>query len=169
MSIDLLDQLRGLWRSRRSEVAERFDRTLPLGDYIVDRWEKARLLGFGRGTSIYDSALVLGSVDVGENTWIGPHTILDGSGVLSIGSYCSISAGVQIYSHDTVAWATTGGEAPYEYAMTVIGDRCYIGPNAIIVKGVTVGAGATIGAASVVLRDVAPGARVAGVPARPLE
>lgn len=168
MPSDLLGRLRALWAARRAYVAARFDRTLPFGDYIVDRWEKARSLGFGEGTSIYDNALVLGPVTVGAHTWIGPNVVLDGSGGLAIGSHCSISAGVQIYSHDTVEWALSGGTAPYAHAPTRVGDRCYIGPNTVIAKGITIGDGCVVGAASVVLSDVPTGSRVAGAPARPL-
>ncbi len=162
----LLDELKGFWRTRRQEIDEQFRRTLPFGDYVVDRWEKARALGFGEGASIYDSALVIGDVAVGEQTWIGPAAVLDGSGGLSIGAFCSISAGVQIYSHDSVAWATSGGQAPIERAATRIGDRCYIGPNSVIGKGVTIGDGCVIGAGSVVLSDLPPGCRAAGAPCR---
>ena len=105
---DLLQQLKTLWLERRRAVQRQYRRSLPLADYVVDRWEKARELGFGEGTSIYDSALVIGDVQVGRNTWIGPFTVLDGSGGLTIGSNCSISSGVQIYSHDSVAWAISG-------------------------------------------------------------
>ena len=163
---NLLDQLKALWAARREEVADRFDRTLPFGDYVVDRWEKARALGFGEGASIYDSALVIGEVSVGEQTWVGPGVVLDGSGCLSIGAFCSISAGVQIYSHDSVAWATSGGQAAVERAATRIGDRCYIGPNSVVGKGVTIGDGCVIGAGSVVLSDLPPGSKAAGAPAR---
>ena len=166
MTDSLLAQLRDFWRRRRAEVDEQFDRTLPLADYVVDRWEKARLLGFGEGASIYDSALVLGDVQVGANSWIGPGVILDGSGGLRIGAYCSISAGVQIYSHDSVAWAISGGEAPYEHAPTAIGDRCYIGPNSIVAKGVTIGSGSIVGAGSVVLSDLPACCKAAGAPCR---
>ena len=162
----LLDQLRALWRSRRDEVDAEFRRTLPFGDYVVDRWEKARALGFGEGASIYDSALVIGDVTVGEQTWIGPGTLLDGSGGLSIGAFCSISAGVQIYSHDTVEWAVSGGKAEVARAPTRIGDRCYIGPNSVVGKGVTIGDGCVVGAGSVVLSDLPEGSRAAGAPCR---
>lgn len=165
----LLEQLRALWAERRTAVNGAHARTLPLGDYVVDRWAKAAALGFGEDTSIYDTAHVFGDVRVGKNTWIGPFTVLDGSGGLAIGNNCSISAGVQIYSHDTVAWATSGGTAPYEYAATRIGDNCYIGPNAIIAKGVIIGAGAVIGANSLVLSNVPAGAKVGGSPARRLD
>jgi acetyltransferase-like isoleucine patch superfamily enzyme len=164
----LLGQLQSFWRERCAEVQKRFNRILPFGDYVVDRWEKARLLGFGEGTSIYDSALVLGEVQVGSSCWIGPGVVLDGSGGLKIGSYCSISAGVQIYSHDSVAWAVSGGTAAYDYAPTVIGDRCYIGPNTVIAKGVEVGSGTVIGAGSVVLSSLPPDVKAAGAPCRVL-
>lgn len=160
------DQLRDVFRSRRDEVDAQYRRTLPFGDYVSDRWEKARMLGFGEGTSIYDSAHVFGDVTVGRNTWIGPFTILDGSGGLTIGDTCSISAGVQIYSHDTVAWATSGGTAEYEYAATSIGSRCYVGPNTVVAKGVTIGDGAVVGANSLVLSDIPAGAKAYGNPAR---
>jgi len=103
---------------------------------------------------------------VGARTWIGPFTILDGSGGLTIGDNCSISSGVHIYTHETVQWALSGGAAPYEYAPVRIGSNCYIGPQAIIAKGVTIGDGALVGANSLVLGDVPAGAKAYGNPAR---
>jgi acetyltransferase-like isoleucine patch superfamily enzyme len=142
------------------------NRHLPMADMLFDRWERAKLLGFGEGTSVYDSAHIFGNVKVGKNTWIGPFTILDGSGGLSIGDNCSISASVQIYSHDTVKWAVSGGEEPYEYAMTTIGDNCYIGPNTIIAKGVSIATGSIIGANSFVNKSFPEGSKIAGSPAK---
>lgn len=139
---------------------------LPFGDYFIDRWEKARLLGFGEGTSVYDNVVVIGDVEVGGNTWIGPNVVLDGGGKLTIGSNCSISAGVQIYSHDSVRWAVSGGTEPYEYAQTSIGSNCYIGPNTIISKGVTLGDGCIVGANSFVNRSFPDGSKIAGSPAK---
>ena len=125
---------------------EKYKRSLPFAELLFDRWERAKLLGFGNGSSIYDSSIIFGDVKVGENTWIGPNTILDGSGGLVVGNNCSISAGVQIYTHDSVNWAISGGKEPYEYAATTIGSNCYIGPNTIIAKGITIGEGTVIGA-----------------------
>jgi acetyltransferase-like isoleucine patch superfamily enzyme len=162
----LFAQLRELWEQKRQELDSRFKRHLPFGDYIVDRWEKARALGFGEGASVYDSAHIFGEVTVGEHSWIGPFTILDGSGGLSIGGHCSISAGVQIYTHDTVQWAISGGVAEPERAPTRIGDNCYIGPNSVIARGVTIGDGSIIGAGSVVLHDIPPNSKAYGTPCR---
>ncbi|HEY4942135.1 MAG TPA: acyltransferase [Rhizomicrobium sp.] len=163
---DLLAQLKSLWRSRRTEIDAKFKRTLSFGDYVVDRWEKAAALGFGEGASIYDSSIVLGDVKVGANTWIGPFVLLDGSGGLRIGSNCSISTGVQIYSHDSIAWAISGGVAKYEYTPTAIGDNCYIGPNVVVVKGVSIGDRCIVGANSLVTSDIPSGSKAFGTPCR---
>jgi len=162
----LMGLLRQAWLQRRREVDAQWKRTLPFGDYVVDRWERAKELGFGERTSMYDSVVVLGDVKVGARTWIGPFVVLDGSGGLAIGDHCSISAGVQIYSHHTVRSAVTGGAEPYERAPTLIGDRCYIGPQTIVEKGVTIGDGAVIGANSLVNIDIPPGAKAWGTPCR---
>ena len=160
------NKIKKLFHKLRESVQKEYNRVLPFGDYFSDRWEKARFLGFGNGTSIYDSSLIIGNVKVGENTWIGPYTILDGSGNLEIGSNCSISAGVQIYSHDSVKWAISGGKEEYEYHKTKIGDNCYVGPNVIIAKGVEIGSGCIIGANSFVNKSFPENVKLAGNPAK---
>ena len=142
------------------------ERSLPFADLMFDRWERAKLAGFGEGTSVYDSCCIFGNVKVGINTWVGPFTVLDGSGNLEIGNNCSISAGVQIYTHDSIAWATSGGKSKYEYASTQIGNNCYIGPNTIISKGVVLGNNSIVGANSFVKNSFAEGSKIAGSPAK---
>jgi acetyltransferase-like isoleucine patch superfamily enzyme len=149
-----------------SATTEQLNRSLPFADLMFDRWDRARSLGFGEGTSVYDSCCIFGKITVGKNTWIGPFTVLDGSGGLEIGGNCSISSGVQIYSHDSVEWAVSGGEKPYLYAPTRIGSNCYIGPNTIISKGVELGDGCVVGANSYVNKSYPAGSRIAGSPAR---
>lgn len=151
-------------KQRRDLVKKEFNRVVSAGDYLFDRWEKARYLGFGEGTSIYDSAIVIGDVDVGKQTWIGPFVVLDGSGGLNIGSYCSISAGTQVYSHDSIEWATSGGKSEYQYEETTIEDNCYIGPNVIVQKGVIIGRGSIVGANSFVNKSIPPGSKAVGSP-----
>jgi acetyltransferase-like isoleucine patch superfamily enzyme len=163
----LLERVRALDRWLRAEKRARWKRDLPLGELLSDRWQRAKDLGFGEGASIYHDAYVFGDVTVGDHTWIGPNTLLDGSGGgLTIGRFCSISAGVQIYTHDSVKWALSGGQAKYEHAPVSIGDNCYIGPYAVIARGVTIGSRAVVGACAFVNRDVPERTVVAGVPAR---
>lgn len=161
-----LREVRELYQSLREEMKSKWNRDLPFDELVFDRWERARQLGFGEGTSIYHNSYVFGDVKVGGNTWIGPFTILDGSGGLEIGTNCSISSGVQIYTHDTVMWALSEGKAEYERSPVRIGDCCYIGSQTVIAKGVTVGEHTVIGALSLVNKDIPSDSIARGVPAK---
>ncbi len=105
-------------------------------------------------------------VEVGEHTWIGPNTLLDGSGGLRIGSWCSIGPAVQLYSHDSALTALSGGAEAYERAPTEIGDNCWIGGGAVITMGVTIGPRCIVRPLSYVDQDLPEGSIAAGNPAR---
>jgi UDP-2-acetamido-3-amino-2,3-dideoxy-glucuronate N-acetyltransferase len=79
-----------------------------------------------------------------------------------------------VFINDRFPRATTAGgqlqtEADWNCIPTVVRRRASIGSNATILCGVEIGEGATIGAGSVVTRDVPAGAVVAGNPARVLK
>jgi acetyltransferase-like isoleucine patch superfamily enzyme len=164
----LIKSLTALYKSLRKKVRRRWQRDLPFEELLFDRWERAKNLGFGEGTSLYHNSYVYGDVRVGKDTWIGPFTLLDGSGGLTIGDYCSISAGVHIYTHDTVKWAISGGKAAAERAPVTIGDCCYIGSQTVVIKGVSIGDHCVIGACSFVNRDLPPYSVAFGIPCRPV-
>ena len=166
MRPEWLDAIKSQYEELRKDMREAWQRDLPFEELLFDRWERARSLGFGEGSSIYHSSYVYGNVSVGESTWVGPFTILDGSGGLTIGSNCSISAGVHIYTHDSVEWAVSGGSKPKRTSPTRIGSRCYIGPYTVITRGVTIGDGCVIGANSLVREDIPAGSKAYGTPAR---
>lgn len=164
--MSLIDELKILYANLRGIMKEKWHRDMPFDELLFDRWERAKELGFGNGTSIYHNSYVYGDVKVGKNTWIGPFTILDGSGGLEIGDNCSISAGVHIYTHNTVRWAVSMGQEVYERKSVKIGSGCFIGPNSVVKNGVTVGKQSVIGSNSFVNRDVPSYSIVAGSPAR---
>jgi len=163
----MIDALRALQKRLQAEKRRDFNRRVSLGDLLTERKDNAAEMGFGEGTTCYDNVLILGDVTVGKNTWIGPNVVLDGSGgPLTIGDFCSISAGVQIYTHNTVAWSTSLGEQPIAKAPTRIGNGVYLGPNSVVAMGVTIGDKAVIGALSLVNDDIPAGAKAWGTPAR---
>lgn len=168
MSDNLESEIRRLDEMLRGAMRANWERTLPFDELISDRWRRAQELGFGTGSSIYAMSYVYGSVNVGRDVWIGPYTMLDGTGGLTIGDHATISAGVQIYSHDTVKRTLSGGLAPVERAPVSIGARTYIGAAVVIAKGVTIGERVVIGAGSFVNRDVSAFTVAAGSPARPI-
>ncbi|MBT4122956.1 MAG: acyltransferase [Candidatus Ruthia sp.] len=166
MEVSITEKIKKAYTILREQMWEKYKRHVSFGDLFTDRWETAKAYGFGEGTSCYDNVLILGEVRVGKNTWIGPNCILDGSGGLEIGDYCSISAGVQIYSHHTVKWATSLGNESTETDAVKIGSGVYIGPQSVIQMGVSIGDKAVIGACSFVNRDVPSNTKVWGSPAR---
>mgnify|MGYP006156949947 FL=1 len=156
-----------LYQNLRKEKKKNWKRVLPFNELLFDRWEKAKFLGAGKNASVYDNSYIFGNVKIGENTWVGPYTILDGSGgKISIGKYCSISTGVQIYSHNSVNWSLTGGKADLKKKSVSIGDNCYIGPNSIITMGSKIGKGSVIGAFSLIKSTIPPNSIVFGNPGK---
>lgn len=149
--IKYLSKLLSLLYFRKLRI---YHRVLPFSEYFNDRFKKAEKLGWGAGSSCYDSVYIYGDVSVGKNTFVGPFCVLDGSGGLEIGESCSIAAGVHIYTYNSVKWATSGGKEMLEYSPVKIGNNCYIGPNCVISMGVTIGDGAIVGAGSFVNKDV---------------
>nr|WP_018353650.1 acyltransferase [Longispora albida] len=115
-----------------------------------------------------EHAWIAGDPVIGPGTWIGAFTVIDGSGGLTIGAGCDISCGVQIYTHSTAKRCVSGREYDQvDRAPVTIGDRVFLGANATVMMGVTIGEGAVIGAGAVVTKDVPPYTVVSGVPARP--
>jgi len=160
-------ELQKLLIEQRIETKKNWNRVLPFNELLFDRWEKGIFLKSKKGANLYDSSYVYGDVSIGKNTWVGPNTILDGSGgKLLIGDYCSISSGVQIYTHNTVNWALTGGNATYEKDNTQIGNNCYIGPNTIISMGSKIGKCCVIGAQSMVNSKIPSNSIAFGIPAK---
>lgn len=163
----LREDLKNLHHEMRRETYNKFKRINPFYEDLFDRKDRGVFWSNqDKSITIFNSATLVGDIVIGKETWIGPFCNLDGSGGLSIGEFCSISAGVQIYTHDTVKWALSGGKHSYEYSPVKIGNCCFIGTHAIITKGVSIGSHCVIAAGAVVTKDVPSFSIVAGVAAK---
>jgi acetyltransferase-like isoleucine patch superfamily enzyme len=159
--------LKELLSALRRRMKVKFDRHVPTGDILNDRWELAKSFGFGEGTSVYDDCLILGTVRVGRHCWVGPFTILDGSeGVLTIGDHVDIGSGTHIYTHNTIERALTGGRAEVFRNATTIGSCCFIGPLSIIGPGTVLGDHCFVASGSYVEGRYPAFSYIAGNPAR---
>ena len=123
-----------------------------------------------------------GNIRIGESCFIGEDSRIWSAIGIEIGSGVLISHGVNI--HDTVSHSlsaasrrqhirqifSTGHPSTFEdppaRATIVIEDDVWLGFNSTVLKGVTIGRGAVVGAASMVTKDVAPFSVVVGNPAR---
>lgn len=120
-----------------------------------------------RGTVIQTGAA--GSVTIGPDTHIQPRCQFSAyGGPIRIGARVDIAPNCSFYPYNHgIAPDRSIRSQPIETrGGIIIGDDVWLGVGAILLDGVNIGAGAVIGAGSVVNRDVPACAVVAGVPAR---
>lgn len=106
------------------------------------------------------------NIRLGRGVFVNFNCVILDVARVTIGDDTRIGPAVQIYTaeHPLDPAERRGG---LESGRPVtIGSNVWIGGGAIILPGVTIGDDAVVGAGSVVTHDVAPGARVAGNPAR---
>ena len=119
-----------------------------------------------------------GNIQIGSRTFVGrSHLVCYRS--LMIGDDVIMSWGITIVDHDShsIDWANRRNDigewskgrkdwAHVAHAPVFIADKAWIGFNVSILKGVTIGEGAVVGACSVVTRDIPPYSVVVGNPAK---
>ena len=139
-------------------------------DVVVGPFTNIYGCEIGSGSRIGPFVEIQRDVRIGERCKIQSHTFIC-SGV-EIDDEVFIGHGV-MFINDTRPRATTAegslqDASDWECLPTFVERRASIGSGAVLLGGVRIGAEALIGAGAVVTRDVAPGAVVAGVPARAL-
>ena len=131
-----------------------------LGDF------KGRIVAYFRGDPNLKKLKKRGLV-VGKNFNLLGGCIIDHSHscLISIGDDVTFAPRVHILAHD----ASTKHDLGYtRIALTVIGNRVFVGAGSIILPGVSIGDDAMVGAGSIVTKDVPSGVVVAGNPAKVL-
>lgn len=108
-------------------------------------------------------------LEIGDNTVIHLNFHCGAAESVKIGRDVLIAGGVYITDHDHV-FDDPNFPARWTHELVtkpvVIGDGAWLGEGCVILKGVTVGRRAVIGANAVVTKDVPPFAIVGGIPAR---
>ena len=137
----------------------------------VRNWLYKNVYGvtMAKGVVVYFGAEIRGSwnLTLGKGCIVGDQTILDARrDGIDIGENVNISSNVSFYtdSHDY--------NDPYFRASSEkvggikVGSRAWIGPNSVILHGISIGEGAVVAVGSVVKKDVPPYTVVGGIPAR---
>ncbi len=106
-----------------------------------------------------------GQVSMAGDSFLAGNNMIISKRKIEIGQHCQIAFGVTISDHDFHRTYKNGIQNP-ETSPVKIEDGVWIGMNATILKGVTIGERAIVAAGAVVARDVPAHAMVAGVPAK---
>lgn len=113
------------------------------------------------------------STQIGRYVHIGTHVSIIGGGELEIGDYVVLATGSRVLTGtDTFAGGSRMSTSlPDDYRNVVVGKVTierdgFIGANAVVLPGVTIGEGAVAGAGAVVTSDLEPWTVYTGVPAR---
>ncbi|ELS02159.1 acetyltransferase (isoleucine patch superfamily) [Xenococcus sp. PCC 7305] len=104
---------------------------------------------------------------IGASTYLNRHAFIDAILSLKIGRDCAVGPGCYLTDHDHgLDPELTPLKQPMFAQATVIGDRVWLGANVTVLKGVTIGNDAVIGAGSVVTKDIPESAIAVGIPAK---
>jgi sugar O-acyltransferase (sialic acid O-acetyltransferase NeuD family) len=139
---------------------------------VADPGTRARIAGDCRAQGLDFCSVVaaqsvrMDDVRIGNGALVSPYTTLTSNIVIGDHFHCNLYSYVE---HDCVIGDfVTFAPAVRCNGNVTIGDRAYVGSNAVIRQGVTIGADAVIGMGAVVTKDVPAGATVVGNPARPI-
>jgi len=110
-------------------------------------------------------------IRIGDRSYINRHSIIDASERITIGKDCLIGPFCYLtdHDHDQSKEDASGQLQPAATlinAPTTLGDQVWLGAHVTILKGVTIGDHATVGAGSVVTHDIPAHATAVGNPAR---
>ncbi|WP_277755135.1 DapH/DapD/GlmU-related protein [Pseudactinotalea terrae] len=103
---------------------------------------------------------------IGEGAFINMGCMLSTHAPVTVGRGAYLGMGVTVMTSTHELGPSDARAGELITAPVVIGDGCWIGANATILPGVTIGAGTVIAAGAVVTRDCDPDSLYAGVPAQ---
>ncbi len=162
--------LRGIWRPWLwpMRVLTCYTEPVPGGLWLLN-FVFQRVLDVNNDTPwmVHFSSRVCGKVTIGKNVWksfaISGGCYVQGYNGVEIGDDTIFAPGVKIISanHSLMNLEQAEPALPIR-----IGNRCWIGANAVILPGVGLGDDVVVGAGAVVSQSFSAGSIVAGVPAR---
>ena len=108
----------------------------------------------------------VGDIVIGDHTRIGLHNTIIGP--VTIGSHVNLAQGITItaLNHNFKDSDKRIDEQGVSTNPVTIGNDIWIGANAVVLPGVTIGDHSVVAAGAVVTKDVPPHSLVAGVPAK---
>ncbi len=108
----------------------------------------------------------VGDIIIGDHTRVGLHNTIIGP--VTIGSHVNLAQGITVtaLNHNFEDSSKRIDEQGVTTKPVIIGNDIWIGANAVLLPGVSIGDHAVVAAGAVVTKDVPPHSLVAGVPAK---
>ena len=133
--------------------------------------DQAPGIELGERVSINDAVVInanRGQVILGDRSWLGPFCLVYGNGGVTIGRDVLVAghSSINTVSHRFDRCDIPVNDQPVVIDPVVIEDDVWIGLNAVILQGVTIGRGTIVGAGAVVNRSLPPWSIAVGVPAK---
>jgi acetyltransferase-like isoleucine patch superfamily enzyme len=108
------------------------------------------------------------SIIIGDGVFIGRGCEFNIRKKITVGQGCAIASGCKFIDHDHGITGERIDETPGAEAEIVVGDYVWLGCNVVVLKGVTIGSSAVVGAGAVVTKSIPAGEIWGGVPAKKL-
>jgi len=145
--------------------------------YPLAKIVKPEVIEIGPHCRIDDFTFIFGgrSIVIGKYVHIASFVSIIGGGELVVGDYVAITTGARLITGtdhyeggSRMSTSLPLEQRNVKIGKIVIGKDAFVGTNAVVHPGVTIGEGAVIGSCSLVLQDCEPWTIYAGVPCKPI-
>lgn len=113
-------------------------------------------LAHGCDIEVFDQA----TVSIGEATYMNRYCMISAHSGVKIGHHCMFGSGVKVFDNNHLHSPEAGVSTELSSAPIVIGDRCWLASDVVVLKGVTIGDNCVVGAGCIIYKDLPAGSVV---------
>ena len=182
-SLTVAGHLASLWRSFHAAGQIGPEVRLGLGARLINR-NRREAASIGRHSVVRGIVRLepSGSLSIGERCYFGDGVLISAAERVEIGDGTLFAHGVQLFDNNThpvdadererhfakILGLSKNTDYRIAKAPVTVGRRCWLGMNAIVFRGVTIGDDTVVAGGSVVTADLPSGVIASGNPARPV-
>ncbi|MBU4219677.1 MAG: acyltransferase [Actinobacteria bacterium] len=145
--------------------------------YPLAKIVKPEVVEIGPYSKIDDFSFIFGGagIEIGRYVHVASFVSVIGGGELVLGDYAALAAGARLITGtdhyeggSRMSAALPLEQRNVRISKIIVGKDAFVGTNAVVHPGITIGEGAIIGSCSLVLDDCEPWTIYAGIPCKPI-